>query len=384
MLVHVINGAAMAQQSPFPTSPPSLVEEKFGSNAGDPFGREYTTDKQAADKQAAASTRLAGKPNSQFDRILDSLNQEIEIDLGVLRCDSTHMIEIQLKNQLGVDLTYDQIDSSCGCLSGLPKDVKIDPNKSIPIRASFRAPVAQENFDKGITLLDSKHSVITRIRLRGSSQLTARLSQDIFIARRPGRYTFETKVTFPLDQSDQMVFRFNSIEVSGWRLLPDSPHTGLLVFDVIIPEGAEVVNSSVQFQVLSARGKLVHSGDVKLIRGYKPATKPGRIILRKVDDQLIGRAIIEFAGLTDPGSVKKVRLTGTATPLIEGEDNPFEFDLDATLFGGKDLTSLAELRTSEPRIMNRPNSFELSVLFSVGDESLRAPLSILKGETNEE
>jgi Protein of unknown function (DUF1573) len=379
-LILAMFGLANAQQSPFPSSSP---KDKFGSGGGDDLFRdEYVTDKQATEReQSVANSRLAGRPNAQYDRALDSLNQDIEIDLGVLRCDSTHLIEIQLKNQLGIELTYDQIDSSCGCVSGLPKDVNIEPTKSIPIRASFRVPSAKENFDKGITLLDSKRSVITRIRLKGSSEYGAQLSQDTFVARKPGRYTFETKVAFPLDKSDQMVFRFMSIEVSGWRLLPDGPNTGLLVFDIIIPEGAEVINSTMEFQVLTARGLIVHTGALKLIRGFKPATKPGRIILRKVEDHLIGRAIVEFAGLTEPGSVKQVKLIGTATPSIDGEEKQFQFEFDATLMGGKDLTSLAELKTADARILNRPNDFELSVLFSVGDETLRVPMSILKGET---
>ena len=326
-----------------------------------------------ADSPQAASY-LQGEPLRQFQCEFESLQQDFELQVGEVRAGTTILLAFKLVNQMNTPITFDKISASCGCIGGLPRNLKLGPGENVPVRAAMKIPRQNEKLSKVVTLADSESSVSVRLLLGVVAKLPIQLQEDTFIALEPGRHSFETRIEFPFHNPEDLKVRLGHLDFAGCRMIPTGVHSGKLVFDYV---RRDTVSSDVRDRVLvyDRSNHLLDSMAFTVICDGRPTSIPSRLLLRRAEDRktLKGRVLLRFPGLVGPNTKSDRTLEGTIKRQ-NGETSTF--DIQATLHGSEDMKSVAILSIDPASLQETNGNDSFFVTFSVDDRVLKIPMLI--------
>lgn len=323
--------------------------------------------------------KLSGEAEIRLQGSVAKLSAELTFDVGTVRASASHLIEIELEDELGIELTYSDISSSCGCLGGLPKDANFDGDTPLVIRAVFTPPRESGEFKKMITLVDSKNQAKVLINLTGQSEEILAFENTSFTVSGTGRQTFKTGVTFPFSNEldpDTFIYRIGAPFISGYRVEKLEDGSGVFTIDLVTSE-EDRIGKTVPLTVLNRQGKILGEVPLHFRMGYVPASRPSRIALREQKNgTLVGRAVIQLIGLSEPDEVRRTQVMVQANSRSNSEERSFPCEV---LFVGKlSPLTVVELTLRDPGVIKSPNDWSLSIQFSGKDDSLTVPVEIYK------
>jgi hypothetical protein len=324
---------------------------------------------------------LAKKPNFVREAILEKEVQEIEFDLGTVKTSCEYVIEVTVANKLATKVQFTEISTSCGCLSGFPKDLTIEKEKPLPLRVAFRVPREEESFGKVVSLVDRQSDVQLRITFKGVAKHAVQLSKRVFPVTHEGLTTFESDLEFPFADTkpDRLVFRFPTDSVLGWRVTTNG-NRGKLIFDVSSDE--EDISESAWISVTHRKEPgVICEIPIEIRRGFRPTARPSTILLRPLGQGRMGRVLLQYQGLSKPEERVDCQLKGLAKS--KDKTMQFEFPIQALFIGASELLTVAELTVTDNRILEAPNDFELSVEFQSSVEDVPpfvVPMACVTGE----
>jgi hypothetical protein len=328
----------------------------FGQQAAGPFETARIQNPEDATVRA-----LAQEPSFVFELTQSKEIEEFEFDLGTVKTSVEYVVELKASSKLAGTIHFSDISASCGCLSGFPKDIKLENTSTLPVRVAFRVPMDEEQFGKTILLVDRERDIQLRITLKGTAKHAVRLGKKVFAVDREGVSTFETELEFPFPdiEVDKLTFRPNSVSVVGFRIVRnETPRK--LVFDVY--SDSTDIAEILYFSVLQLKqpGVLCEI-PVEIRRGYRNSARPSTVLLKEHETGRMGRVLIQYRGLTNPKERLERSLKGIAKN--KHDHSEFEFVVHAILSGQSELLTVAELRVTDERLLANPNDFELSVEF---------------------
>jgi hypothetical protein len=343
---------------------PALVWLLIGFSSHPVLGQQVSGPFETARSQNsedAAVRALAQKPSFDFELTQSKEIEEFEFDLGTVKTSVEYVVEIKVSSKLAGTVHFSDISASCGCLSGFPKDLKLENTSTLPVRVAFRVPMDEEVFGKTILLVDRERDIQLRIMLKGIAKHAVRLGKKVFAVDREGVSTFETELEFPFPDTevDKLAFRPNSVSVVGFRIVRNETPKKL-VFDVY--SDSTDIAEIFYFSVLQLKqpGVLCEI-PVEIRRGYSNSARPSTVLLKEHETGRMGRVLLQYRGLTNPKERLQRSLKGIAKN--KHDHSEFEFVVHAILSGQSELLTVAELRVTDDRLLANPNDFELSVEF---------------------
>jgi hypothetical protein len=93
----------------------------------------------------------------------------VTVDCGNVWSDEVRVVQISIHNRLELDFVASSINTSCGCIAGLPNAVSIPSKKSETLKVVFTVPSTVGQFDRMITITEKTFEQQLRIRLTGTS-----------------------------------------------------------------------------------------------------------------------------------------------------------------------------------------------------------------------
>jgi len=264
------------------------------------------------------------------------------LDLGDCFSNREIPIQLSLTNELGIPVSFEDVVSSCGCLAGVPANIDLQPQKTIPIRLLLRVPKEMGEFGKSISILDKENGCRLKLVLKGKSKPYITLGSTLFPIKQKGRVSFETtlKLNMAGFKMDDLKFKVEGCnELIGYRVVPETENSGKLILDLLIDEDVE--ETSADLSVKANAWDELYSVRIQFPTTYNPSSRPKTLALRRNDQGVwTGKLLLQMAGLPDEGThIVRGRIMAESA-----EETPVEFNV--TYRRVNDILRFAEVSTA--------------------------------------
>ncbi len=250
-------------------------------------------------------TRIKSEPVA-VEAAITELVSDVVLDLGDCFSNREIPIQLSLTNKLGIPVSFEDVVSSCGCLAGVPANIDLQPQKTIPIRLLLRVPKEMGEFGKSISILDKENGCRLKLVLKGKSKPYITLGSTLFPIKRKGRVSFETtlKLNMAGFKMDELKFKVEGCnELVGYRVVPETEDSGKLILDLLIDEDVE--ETSADLSVKANAWDELYSVRIQFPTTYNPSSRPKTLALRRNDQGVwTGKLLLQMAGLPDEGTHK--------------------------------------------------------------------------------